>query len=74
MHLRKDNQKIPVYSLEPDEATGNKQFRVYTYEGGFPTPSDLLVAHRKDHYLLVFIKQAGGRQWIDTRFFRCLLF
>ena len=65
MNIPDYNQQVPVYSLEPDVATGNKHFRVYNYEGGFPNHSDLLVPHRKDYYLLVFIKKAGGRQWID---------
>lgn len=59
------NQQVPVYSLEPDGITGNKHFRVYNFEGNLPNHSDFLVPHRKDHYLLVFIKRAGGRQWID---------
>lgn len=65
MQVGSTNPQIPVYSLEPDEVTGSKQFRVYTYEGGLPNQSDLLIPHRKDHYLIVFIKRAGSRQWID---------
>ncbi|MCX6213116.1 AraC family transcriptional regulator [Spirosoma sp.] len=65
MQLLNDHQQVPVYRLEPDELTGNKQFRVYNFEGTLPNQADLLVPHRKDHYLLVFIRQAGSRQWID---------
>ncbi len=65
MHILNYNQQVPVYSLEPDEVTGNKYFRVYNYEGSLPGQSDLLVPHRKDHYLLVFVRRAGSRQWID---------
>lgn len=66
MHILNYNQQVPVYSLEPDEVTGNKNFRVYNYEGSLPNQSDLLIPHRKDHYLLVFIRCAGAtRQWID---------
>lgn len=65
MHILDYNQQVPVYSLEPDEVTGNKYFRVYNYEGSLPGQSDLLVPHRKDHYLLVFVRRAGSRQWID---------
>lgn len=57
--------KIPVYSLEPDKATGNKHFKVYHFDGSFPDRADLLIPHRKDHYLIVFVKRAGTRQWID---------
>ena len=59
------NPPVPTYSLEPDELTGSNQFRVYTYDGGFPDRSELLIPHRKDYYLLVFIRHAGTRQWID---------
>ncbi|MEX8548046.1 MAG: helix-turn-helix domain-containing protein [Mucilaginibacter sp.] len=66
MQVLSANPHVPVYHLEPDEATGNKHFRVYNYEGSFPNQSDLLIPHRKDHYLIVFIRRAGGtRQWID---------
>lgn len=65
MHILNYNQQVPVYPLEPDEVTGNKYFRVYNYEGSLPNQSDLLIPHRKDHYLLVFIRRAGSRQWID---------
>lgn len=58
-------QQVPIYSLEPDEATGNKHFRVYNFEGNLPDQSDLLVPHRKDHYLIVFIRRANTRQWVD---------
>ncbi len=59
------NQQVPIYSLEPDKATGNKHFRVYNFEGSLPEQSDLLVPHRKDHYLIVLIRRANTRQWID---------
>ncbi|HEX6428601.1 MAG TPA: helix-turn-helix domain-containing protein [Niastella sp.] len=59
------NQQVPVYSIEPDQVTGNNQFRVYSFEGSLPSWSDLLIPHRKSHYLIVFIRHAGFRQWID---------
>lgn len=64
MQVLNATQKVPVYSLEPDK-TGNKHFRVYHYEGDLPGQADLLVPHRKSHYLLVFIRKADSRQWID---------
>lgn len=66
MKILNSNQQIPVYTLEPDEVASNKYFRVHNYEGSLPNMSELLVPHRKGHYLLVFIRRAGGRQWIDT--------
>lgn len=65
IRTRKYNQTVPVYPFVPDEVTGNGYFKVINYEGSLPDQSDLLVSHRKEHYLLVFIRRAGGRQWID---------
>src|ERR1700744_4440858 len=65
MRVLNHNQQVPVYPLEPDEIAGNSYFRVYNFEGSLPNQWDLLVPHRKDHYLLVFIRRAGRRQWID---------
>ncbi len=58
-------QQVPIYSLEADDATGNKHFRVYNFEGNIPDQADILVPHRKDHYLIAFIRRADTRQWID---------
>ncbi|GAB2703791.1 helix-turn-helix domain-containing protein [Mucilaginibacter koreensis] len=66
MHVLNSYQQIPVYNLEPDEVAGNKHFRVYNFEGNLPNQSELLIPHRKNHYLIVFIRQAAQtRQWID---------
>jgi AraC family transcriptional regulator, transcriptional activator of pobA len=59
------SQQIPIYYLEADELARNKYFRIYNYEGTLPDQSELLVPHRKDYYLLVFIRRADSRQWID---------
>jgi AraC-like DNA-binding protein len=64
MKLHTSHEQIPVYSLKADES-GSKQFRIYNYNGDFPDRSEVLVPHRKDYYLLVFIRIGGGRQWID---------
>ncbi|MBD2753886.1 helix-turn-helix domain-containing protein [Spirosoma validum] len=65
MQVISTNSQVPVYSLEPDEIAGNRNFRVYNYAGNLPSQSDLLIPHRKDHYLIVFIRRADSRQWID---------
>jgi len=59
------NQQLPIYTIEPDEIAGYKNFRVYQFEGTLPSQSELLIPHRKDHYLIVLIRQADSRQWID---------
>jgi AraC family transcriptional activator of pobA len=58
-------QPLPVYALIPDKLTGNKDFRMYNFDGNLPEESDLLLPHRKDHYLIVLMRKGGTRQWID---------
>lgn len=65
MQVTSSSQQVPVYSIEPDGISGTKHFRVYNFEGSLPPGSDLLIPHRKDHYLIVFIRRSGSRQWID---------
>ena len=60
------NTQVPVHALAPDETTGNPYFRVYHFEGTLLGHEDLLIPHRNDHYLVIFIKRASSRQWIDT--------
>jgi AraC family transcriptional activator of pobA len=60
-----ETQQLPVYSLVPDKLTGNKNFRVYNFEGNLPDEADLLLPHRKNHYLIVLMRKGGTRQWID---------
>lgn len=59
------NPRLPIYSLVPDKQTGNKDFRVYNFEGTLPDEEDLLVPHRKNHFLIAFIRKGGTRQWLD---------
>lgn len=54
---------VPVYRLQ-------QQFKVYNFEGTLPDMSELLIPHRKDHYLIVFIKKASTQQWIDMQSYR----
>lgn len=65
MLLRTDQPTVPIYPLEPDAQTGNPHFRLYQFDGTLPDQADLLVPHRKAYYLLVFIRRASSRQWID---------
>ena len=60
------NQQVPVYFIEPDGLMGNRHFKIHNFEGSLPDQSELLIPHRKSHYLIIFIRRAGGtRQWID---------
>jgi AraC family transcriptional activator of pobA len=58
-------QQLPIYSMVPDKLTGNKDFRVYNFDGQLPDEADLLLPHRKNHYLFVLMRRGGTRQWID---------
>lgn len=65
MEKPKKNHQVPVFSLAADNITANKHFRMYHFEGSLPNRSDLLVPHRKDYYLIAFVRRGGNRQWID---------
>lgn len=65
MQLQHPTQQLPLYSIEPDSITGSRHFRLYNFTGTLPNHADLLIPHRKDHYLLVFIRRGGHRQWVD---------
>lgn len=65
MKRRKNNQEVPIYNLVPDNPTGTKDFKIYNLKGSCPNRSELLIPHRKDHYLIAFVRCAGNRQWID---------
>jgi AraC-like DNA-binding protein len=55
---------IPTYSLKPDQS-GNQHFRVYNYNNAFPNRAEVLVPHKKDYFLMIFIRKGGSRFWID---------
>ena len=65
MQVLTPNPHVPLYSLEPDELTGNKHFRMYNFDGVLPDHADLLIPHRKDHYLIALIRHADSSQWVD---------
>lgn len=59
-------QIIPHYPFEPDENTGNSMFKIaHDFCSVNHYKSDLLIPHRKDYYLLVFVKGGASRHWID---------
>ncbi|PWS29279.1 AraC family transcriptional regulator [Pedobacter yonginense] len=64
MQIPTATHNFPIYHLEPDE-TGNQHFRVYNFTGTLPQQTELLIPHRKDHFLIVLVRKAGTRQWID---------
>lgn len=68
MHIHLSSSEIPTYSLEPHSITGNGHFKTYHFDGERPNLGDLLVPHRKDHYLVVLVRKGGqARQWVDMK-------
>ena len=68
MHVLLSGSEIPTYSLEPDSVTGNRHFKMYHLRGQRPDLRDLLVPHRKDHYLVILVRKGGqARQWVDMK-------
>lgn len=68
MHVLLSSSEIPTYALEPDNITGSRHFRMYHFQGQRPDLGDLLVPHRKDHYLVILVRKAGqARQWVDMK-------
>lgn len=62
LHLE---QQVPVYSLAPPEATGSRSFQLVRTEGTLAYQSDMLLPHRKEYYVLVFVRRGGCRHWVD---------
>lgn len=61
MQVLSSSQTVPVYSIPG-------RFKVYNFEGNIPEQSELLIPHRKDHYLVILLRRAGGaRQWVDMK-------
>lgn len=62
------NPEIPTYSLEPEGPTANRHFKMYHFQGQRPDLADLLVPHRKDHYLVILVRKGNrARQWVDMK-------
>jgi len=57
---------IPKYSLQETSASGNALFEIRELKGEYKQhPSIFLAPHRKDYYMLVFVKQGSSRHWVD---------
>jgi AraC family transcriptional activator of pobA len=59
------DHQVPLYSLGPQDVPGSHLFRLTRTEGAPGYPSDMLLPHRKDYYILVFLRRGGGRHWVD---------
>ena len=58
-------QPVPAYTLEQDAIKEGKLFSMVRFEGALTHRSDVLRPHRKDYYLLVFIRHGNSRHWVD---------
>lgn len=68
MHVLLSSSEIPTYSLQPDSVSGSRHFRMYHFQGQRPDLGDLLVPHRKNHYLVILVRKGGqARQWVDMK-------
>jgi AraC family transcriptional activator of pobA len=57
---------IPEYAFEDYESRGNNMFNIREMVVGCaPLSKDFLIPHRKNYYLLVFVKQGDSKHWID---------
>lgn len=60
-----EQQQVPVFTLTQHEPTGSRWFQLVRTEGALAYRSDVLIPHRKDYYLLVFVRRGGARHWVD---------
>ncbi|TGD81173.1 AraC family transcriptional regulator [Hymenobacter wooponensis] len=65
MYTLSSKQSIPVYASKRNHAAGNNLFNIVRSDGALVYEEDLLIPHRKAHYLLVFVKYNPGRHWVD---------
>jgi AraC family transcriptional regulator, transcriptional activator of pobA len=63
--MQRTLSQIPVYRLDEEKNLRLRGFRLYQFDGDTPQHAELLIPHRKDHYLFVFARHAPIRQWID---------
>jgi AraC-like DNA-binding protein len=67
MYTLRSKQSIPVYSSELNQEASNKLINIVRSDGALVYEEELLIPHRKAHYLLVFVKHNPGRHWVDMR-------
>ena len=57
---------VPTYSLEQTARSGDKQFEIARVSGLTGQQKELFfVPHRKDFYLLAFVRSGSSRHWVD---------
>jgi AraC family transcriptional activator of pobA len=57
---------IPTYSLLESSSLGSTLFEIIESKGEVRRrKADFLIPHRKDYYMLVFVKKGNSRHWVD---------
>jgi AraC-like DNA-binding protein len=58
---------IPTYSLAESSPIGSTMFEIAESQGGQVRrrKADFLIPHRKDYYLLVYVRNGNSRHWVD---------
>lgn len=57
---------IPKYSLAQASCEGNHLFEIKEITGEYKQHLSMFLApHRRDYYMLVFVKQGSSRHWVD---------
>lgn len=57
---------IPSYSLQQSSSMSSTMIEVRESNGSYPKlQASFLVPHRKDYYLMVFVKNGSSRHWVD---------
>ncbi|GAB3337086.1 helix-turn-helix domain-containing protein [Larkinella ripae] len=68
MHVFKPESTILTYPLEPLDGSGSDLLRILEVNDQQQPQNDaFLVPHRKDYYLLVYVKQGVSRHWVDMK-------
>jgi len=65
MNLVTADQPVPIYTLEQDALLAGKLFSMVRFEGTLTHESDVLIPHRKDYFLFVFVRRGESRHWLD---------
>ena len=66
MPITQKEATVPTYSLQESSPTGNGLFEIFEPKNVFPIRRvDFLVPHRKDYYLLAFVREGSSQHWVD---------
>jgi AraC family transcriptional activator of pobA len=62
----KEREVIPTYTLEEGSTISSSMFEIIETHGEFrKRKANFLIPHRKDYYMLVFVREGSSRHWVD---------